>query len=1353
MPVRSVLPYLLVTVALLSLTVKGNAQCSVGPTASCVTGVTISPSTILGDGSKLAQVTVQGFVGGQYPQNFGLAILKNFGSTLTNCPTGETFSGSYGSGCNYPNMGPGYVTMSFSVNGVNSGTTDYYGNIKVYNVADYDNGMSTNVTVTATGSPAEDPTSDPDTTCKTCAAKPINLFSGNTWISQTDYSIPGLGGGLSLSRTWNSLWPLKEGPGISGIFGHSWRSTFEERIQVLTGATVNYWKGDGNALFYAYSSTTNSYQMTAPTDDQTQLAFNSSNNTWVITLKEGTQKIFNSNGYLTSIVDRNGNTTTINVDSSNNNRILSVIDAAGRTLTFNYNNSSYPTLCTSLADSVGTVATYTYDTNGHLTQAQFADGSQQNYAYDTNDLILSVTDSLGKVLEAHTYDSQRRGLTAQEANDSNGKPVNLVTVQYGPWWSPKVTYVQDSYGDNYGDPGVSLSFTNRGQRHYLTGTAGSAPCSTCSFHLNEGFTYSDAGYPTSYTDPNGHTTFYSYDSNGNMISKSLPDTNGTDHWADIWNYTYNSFGEVLTTTDVLGNTTTNQYDSHGNLLSTTTPSPDGVLAGSTTSFTYDSHGQLETITDPLQNVTTLTYYPTGLLRTITDAQNHVTTYAYDARGNRTSVTDANNNETQFQYDSMNRLTLITYPTSPATTVQFHYDYRGRRDQVTDQNSKTTAYAYDDADRLISVTDATNQTTRYVYNTENRLTDIYDANNNHTQFYWEYSDIMYQAVFPSGYSESYNWDGYRTNLTSKTDRNGNSHTYYYDVQNRLYQWDGYLTAAYDPLGRLSQIQSGYDGSTWTFAYDNMGRLTQTGTNYGFDNAGNYVVKYGYDAASNRTSMTDPQNGVTTYTYDTLNRLTNIEDPQSHNFGFSYDALSRRTQLTRPNGVNTNYTYDTLSRLLSVLHQAGNTTLDGAQYSYDAAGNRTSKTDLLANVTSNFAYDDIYQLTGVTQGTSTTESYTYDPVGNRLSSLGVSPYSYNSSNELTSTPSATYTYDKNGSMLTKTDATGTTQYSWDYYTGRLNSVTLPGSGGTVSFKYDPFGRRFQKSFTQGSTTTTTNYLYDGNNLLETVGSNGSLIARYVEGQTVDEPIAQSSSTGTSYYDIDALSSVTSLSNSSGAISSTNTYDSFGNLGASTDTNTNPFRYTGRELDPETGLNFYRARYYDSSIGRFVSEDPLRFRAGVDFYRYVSNDPIDSTDPYGLAQLCCRIARSVYWLGIKGCHCFLKFDDGTTYGGYWKWSTYLLLEKRVNENDDRNPKDPPSCKDVPGSECAMRRAFNDLPRFQPYGLGGTSNSIPAAVLTLSGSQFAMPSCAFGAFPFNLRELGNPGPVPIGSVPNVSF
>jgi RHS repeat-associated protein len=283
---------------------------------------------------------------------------------------------------------------------------------------------------------------------------------------------------------------------------------------------------------------------------------------------------------------------------------------------------------------------------------------------------------------------------------------------------------------------------------------------------------------------------------------------------------------------------------------------------------------------------------------------------------------------------------------------------------------------------------------------------------------------------------------------------------------------------------------------------------------------------------------------------------------------------------------------------------------------------TKTDQHAGVTSNYTYDALYELTQVTQNANTTESYTYDPVGNRVSSLGLSPYVNNTSNELTSTPNAGYTYDYNGNTTSRTDSTGTTNYTWDYE-NRLTSVTLPGTGGSVTFKYDPFGRRIQKVFTQNSTTTTTNYLYDGSNAVEDLDQSGSLIARYAQTQNIDEPLAEQRSGTTSYYEADGLGSVTSLTSSAGAIANTYTYDSFGRLTASTGSISNRFQYTAREFDSETGLYYYRARYYDPSTGRFTSEDSEGFDAGPNFYRYVSNNTLNEVDPFGLADCFYRIS----------------------------------------------------------------------------------------------------------------------------------
>ena len=182
-----------------------------------------------------------------------------------------------------------------------------------------------------------------------------------------------------------------------------------------------------------------------------------------------------------------------------------------------------------------------------------------------------------------------------------------------------------------------------------------------------------------------------------------------------------------------------------------------------------------------------------------------------------------------------------------------------------------------------------------------------------------------------------------------------------------------------------------------------------------------------------------------------------------------------------------------------------------------------------------------------------------------------YAYNSSNQLTSTPSTTYTYDSNGSTKTKVDSSGTTTYNWDYQ-NQLSSIVLPASGGTVSFKYDPFGRRIQKSAPSG----TVNYLYDGPNLIEEVDNSGTAVSRYTQGAGIDSPVAMLRGGVSSYYEQDGIGSVTSLSNSAGALASTNSFDSFGKKTSSSGTLTNPFQYTGTgEFDFETGIYQYRAR----------------------------------------------------------------------------------------------------------------------------------------------------------------------------------
>jgi len=189
----------------------------------------------------------------------------------------------------------------------------------------------------------------------------------------------------------------------------------------------------------------------------------------------------------------------------------------------------------------------------------------------------------------------------------------------------------------------------------------------------------------------------------------------------------------------------------------------------------------------------------------------------------------------------------------------------------------------------------------------------------------------------------------------------------------------------------------------------------------------------------------------------------------------------------------------------------------------------------------------------------------------------------------------------------------------------------SDGTVSFKYDPFGRRIYKSSSSGTFV----FAYDGDNLVEETNSGGTAVARYSQGLNIDEPLAMLNSGTTSYYHADGLGSVTSLSSSAGSLAQTYTFDSFGRQTSSSGSLTNPFQYTARELDPETNLYYYRARYYDQAAGRFVSEDPIRLRGGINFYAYVKNHPTLLQDPSGRVcwggGLSGSGAFSAFWIGV--------------------------------------------------------------------------------------------------------------------------
>lgn len=255
------------------------------------------------------------------------------------------------------------------------------------------------------------------------AANPICLSTGNTFIEQSDIRIPGIGNGLTLTRTWNSI--LLSGSLSVGMFGPNWRSTYEESIYVDSDHTVAYARGDGSKWNFVYTGSSQTFRPDVPANVSASLYQGST--TWVLTFSNGEKRTFDATtGKLLSIQDRNGNTTQLTYDSSY--RLVTVTDAAGRHLYFSYATpTSY--LVTGVSSDVGISLAYSYDSQGRLVQYTKPDRTTVSFQYQAQNpiLITAVLDSNGKILESHTYDSQNRGLTAASAGG-----VGAVTVTYPP---------------------------------------------------------------------------------------------------------------------------------------------------------------------------------------------------------------------------------------------------------------------------------------------------------------------------------------------------------------------------------------------------------------------------------------------------------------------------------------------------------------------------------------------------------------------------------------------------------------------------------------------------------------------------------------------------------------------------------------------------------------------------------------------------------------------------------------------------------------------------------------------------------------------------------------------------------
>jgi len=342
-------------------------------------------------------------------------------------------------------------------------------------------------------------------------------------------------------------------------------------------------------------------------------------------------------------------------------------------------------------------------------------------------------------------------------------------------------------------------------------------------------------------------------------------------------------------------------------------------------------------------------------------------------------------------------------------------------------------------------------------------------------------------------------------------------------------------------------------------------------------------------------------------------------------YEYGENGNRTALHYANGFTTTYEYDLLNRLIceKIVDNRDNVVV---QYTYTlgAAGERKSVTELDRTV--EYSYDSLYRLTSetITEGEKVTGyTYAYDNVSNRILKTengAATEYVYNALNQLVSDSETTYEYDLNGNLVRVIGTANSALYEYNTENKLVKAIVQNDILVTEeSYTYDYQGNRTSKTTHRSDGVTEyVKYINDNSsltNVLAEIGSEGSVQAYYTIGADL---ISQERDGNVSVYLYDGHGSVVGLANESGVVTDTYSYDAFGNLLKSTGSTKNCYRYCGEQFDETTGLYYLRARYMDTSTGRFISQDTyqgtINDPVSLHKYLYCRSNPVMNIDPSG-------------------------------------------------------------------------------------------------------------------------------------------
>ena len=811
------------------------------------------------------------------------------------------------------------------------------------------------------------------------------------------------------------------------------------------------------------------------------------------------QYFYDASGRLSKVIDLLGNESFYYYDSEG--KMTSKKDAVGRTYNVAYYDYGFVKSVTN-ENGIGIFFDYAFDAgrqerysmvryssgkiverwydrfannirtdmNGRTIQSMIKDGRTKIFTdaagnktykeYDEWDNLLKQTNPDGTTVTYEyepsfnrvTREINERGIVTKYEYDSSGNMLRKIEA-FGSANERVTEYTYDTSGNplsvkRVGDAKTADAITSR--------------------------VYDGSGNMVSETDPEGNTTQFTYDIMGNVLTRR-------DARNKVWTYGYDGMGRLISATNPLNHNVFYEYDGVGNKKKETDPE------GKVKTYEYDSNNRLTKTTDALGNITQFVYNTDGQVIKQIDPEGKEVNFEYDLDGRLTKTIDGNGNEIATEYDdvagsSCGSCSGTNGAGQPAKTIyptyskEYKYDSRGRKTQEkdvlstteaystqltydttgnvisqTDKENKTTTFQYDELSRRVKAIDALMGTTEYTYDNRNNLITLKDAKGNITTFEYDRNNRLTKETRPLGQATTYQY-GPIGNLIRKTDAKNQKIEYEYDDAGRLTKTKYFSISSdttpakaidftHDKAGNLTGYDNGTTSATYTYD-DAYRKLTET-VDYSSLSLG---YAYTYYKNGQKKSLTMPDGTTYDYTYDNNNQISVISIPGQGYMTYNTYTWNMPSAITLPGGSKKENTYTPLLQPKSIsVKDPTQTPLMSYNYDYLPTGNISAKNTEHGNYT--YQYDELYRLTGATSP-SDTESFTYDPVGNRLTSAGVEgSWAYNENSELLSYDAVSYEYDANGTITSKTDQTGTTTFTYDV-DNRLIQIRNPKTTITIT-----------------------------------------------------------------------------------------------------------------------------------------------------------------------------------------------------------------------------------------------------------------------------------------------------------------